>query len=853
MRALKTVSVANSYPDSIARLEDLVTNLYWTWDPEIREFLRGIVPDPELWHIVNHSPLKAFGTTGGERLQELANDKKFCRKYEQALAALDNYIGEGGWYGRTYPDRSDTIAYFSAEFGLHESVPLYSGGLGVLSGDHTKSASDLGLPFVGVGLLYQMGYFRQRLSLDGTQLETYEYNDPSTMPISRVHDESGRPVLITIPFPEGTVSVAVWKMVVGRVTVYLLDTNIGENSIPKYRDITGYLYGGDKEMRIMQEIVLGIGGIRMLEKLGIHPTVTHCNEGHSAFLLLERSRLLMESNGLSFQEASRLTSAGSVFTTHTPVPAGHDVFEPSMIEQYLGSYRRELGLTAEEFMALGRENEEDQTSGFSMTVLALRLTSGRNGVSQLHGEVSRKMWHGIWPEFSPNETPITGITNGIHTLSFVSDRMNDLFAKRLAKDWRLRITEPNLWNKAAKLPDAELWDVTQNMRREMIEYLRDRLLQRQTETYTRSDTGRDRSDILDPEAMTIGFARRFATYKRATLLFQDRERAYRLFTDPDRPLQLLIAGKAHPKDEAGKKLIRDIFAFVRETGLEHRIMFIEDYDIGVAKAMVQGCDIWLNTPRRPMEASGTSGMKAAVNGTLNASILDGWFPEAYNGRNGFAIGDEREFINAEYQDEIESRQLYSLLEEQVIPRFYDRDEEGLPREWIAMQKDAIATMGGAFSSDRMVREYTEQLYLPASDRFTELSKNGMEGTRNLTSWLRHLKDVWPDAHIADVEFSPESDLLRSGESITVTVRVELGRLAPDNVRAQVLTGPVDADGEIPDGVIESIPFVSMEGSVALYSGTIAMTDVGQTGMTVRLVPSHPESVLPVDIGLVTWR
>lgn len=852
MRALKTVSVANSYPASVAQLEKLVSNLYWTWHPGIRETLRSIFPDSEIWHRVNHSPLKAFGTMPRNHLEHLANNTEFCAMYADALSDLERYLDSKGWYQEKYPERSDVIAYFSAEFGLHESVPLYSGGLGVLSGDHTKSASDLDLPFVGVGLLYQMGYFRQRLSLDGTQVENYEYNDPSVLPVTRIYGKDGRPLLFSIPFPEGDVNVTAWKMQVGRVPVYLLDTNVEENTIPHYRDITGYLYGGDKEMRIMQEIVLGIGGMRLLDILNIQPTVTHCNEGHSAFLLLERTRMAMHKFKLSFAEATRLTAAGSVFTTHTPVPAGHDVFSPEMIEHFLGEYRKGLGLDANEFLRLGQENTEDRGSGFSMTVLALRMTSGRNGVSQLHGEVSQKMWHGIWPQFSLTETPISGITNGVHTLSFVSDKMDPLFTKHLAPDWRNRVTEPELWSKAEKIPDAELWDVKQAMRKEMIEYLRDRLMQRQTETYTRNETGRDISTILDPEAMTIGFARRFATYKRATLLFQDQERAYRLFTDPERPLQILIAGKAHPKDEAGKKLIRDIFTFVRETGLEHRIMFIEDYDIGVARAMVQGCDVWLNTPRRPMEASGTSGMKAAVNGTLNVSVLDGWFPEGYDGMNGFAIGDEREFINADYQDEIESRQLYQLLEESAIPKFYDRDKKGLPKEWLKMQKHCIATMGGAFSSDRMVREYTERLYIPASDRYTKLSEDNAQGARNLASWLRHLNDVWPDAQITNVQFDPEESQRRAGENITVTVHVMLGRLAPENVSAQALIGSVDTEGNIPTGDIFTLPYSGMHDSSAIYRGEIPLQRVGQTGLAVRLIPSHPDTILPADIGLVTW-
>ncbi len=850
MRAIKAISVINSYPESVGRLEELVGNLYWTWQPELREFFRSIFPD--IWQRVNHSPLKGLASLSREELQSLAEDDEFCARYRRAMEGLDSYLERKGWYRTAYPDRRDRIAYFSAEFGLHESVPLYSGGLGVLSGDHTKSASDLDIPFVGVGLLYQMGYFRQRLSLDGAQLESYEYNDPSLLPITRVRDGNGHPLTVTLEFPEGPLRIGLWKMTVGRVPVYLLDTNLEENSVPLYRDITGYLYGGDKEMRIMQEIVLGIGGMRMLQMLEIEPTVTHCNEGHSAFLLLERSLQGMKRHNLSFREAARLTSAGSVFTTHTPVPAGHDVFPADMVERYLGTYRHDLGLTREEFMALGRERHDDESEGFSMTVLALKLTSGRNGVSSLHGDVSRRMWHGLWPRFSQDEVPIVGITNGIHTLTFISDRMGKLFDTYLGKEWREKIADEEMWRKAEEIPAKELWEVKRAMRHEMIGYLRERLQDRRAETYTRSETGRDISAILDPEALTIGFARRFATYKRAALLFQDRDRAYRLFTDPDRPVQLLIAGKAHPKDEAGKKLIRDIFAFVRETGLEHRVMFIEDYDIGVARAMVQGCDVWLNTPRRPMEASGTSGMKAAVNGTLNLSIPDGWFPEGFDGRNGFRIGDEREFINEEYQDEIESRQLYRMLEERVIPMFYDRDGNGLPTEWIAMQKHSIATMSGTFSSDRMVREYTERFYIPASDRFRELSANRAEKARNLTAWLYHVNNVWPDARIIDVEFAPDMNLLRVGDEITVTARVALGRLAPDNVSAQVLAGPPDLIGEIPQGEIISLPFTGMQENKAIYRGQIRLKRVGQTGLTVRLIPAHPETMLPADVGLVTW-
>ena len=851
MQAIRTVSVANNYPEQIGQLEDLISNLYWTWAPEIRDFLCSI--SPELWDKTNHTPLKALAGISSHQLQALTTDQEFCKRYDTALSKLHGYLNQPTWFDTTYNERNDCIAYFSAEFGLHESVPLYSGGLGVLSGDHTKSASDLGLPFIGVGLLYQMGYFRQRLTTDGTQVENYDYNDPSTLPISRIRDANGIPVTVSIEMPQGKLTIGVWVMTVGRVKLYLLDTNNTENTIPEYRDITGYLYGGDKEMRIMQEIVLGIGGMRMLAALGIEPTVTHCNEGHSAFLLLERSRIAMERWDLSFREAARLTASGSVFTTHTPVPAGHDVFTEEMIEYYLLPYCNQLGLTLDDLMSLGRINPDDSSEGFSMTVLALRLTSGRNGVSQLHGEVSRDMWHDVWPNFSYGETPIIGITNGIHTLSFVADKMRKIFSEFIANDWSTRITDQDIWSKASTIPDELLWKTKEEMRGEMISYLRKRLTERRTATYTRSETGRDMTSILDPNALTIGFARRFATYKRATLLFRDRERAYRLFSDPDCPLQLLIAGKAHPKDEEGKKFIRDIFSFVRETGLEHRIMFIEDYDIGVARAMIQGCDVWLNTPRRPMEASGTSGMKAAVNSTINLSILDGWFPEGYDGSNGFAIGDEREFVDDTYQDEIESRQLYRLLEEEVVPSFYDRNGAGISEKWVAMQKRTIKTMAGVFSSDRMVQEYTEQLYIPASDRYISLSENNAEGARNLSSWIHHIQDHWEDIHFVDVTITPDQTEHRSGDTIQLTAELSLGRVAPDNIRVQAMIGPIDDNGEIPIGTIHQLNFLHYNDHKATYQGDLPLVLVGQTGFTVRVIPALPATITPPDVGLVTWR
>ena len=852
MYPIHSISVATHFPPPFERLEDLLGNLYWTWDTETRALLESI--DPVLWERCNHSPLKLIASLPNERFDELAADREFTAGYDAALQRFDDYMSGAGWYDREFPDdgeTSESIAYFSAEFGIHESVPLYSGGLGVLSGDHTKSASDLNLPFVGVGLLYQMGYFRQRITIEGDQLESYDFNDPSFLPITRVRDREGRPEIVEVATPVGTIHIGAWRMNVGRVPLYLLDTNLPQNENPTLRDITGYLYGGEKEMRILQEIVLGIGGMRMLERIGIEPTITHCNEGHSAFLLVERSRRLMNELSLGFEQAARLSAAGSVFTTHTPVPAGHDVFDRELIERYLGSYITETGLTTDQFLQLGRVRATDETEGFSMTVLALRLSGGRNGVSTLHGVVSREMWREVWPDASLSEVPIIGLTNGVHVGTFVSSEMTEVYDQTLGTEWRENLAESETWGRAAEIEEEDLRRRSDTMRAELVTYVRRRLQERRSETFSRGGVGRNINDVLDPNILTIGFARRFATYKRATLILRDRERALRLFRDEERPIQLLIAGKAHPKDQAGKEYIRAITEFVNEAGLQHRILFLEDYDIGLARAMVQGCDVWLNTPRRPMEASGTSGMKAALNGTLNLSVLDGWFPEAYDGSNGWAIGDERTFVDAEYQDEIESRDLYRRLEEELIPCFYDRRTGG-EGSWTDMQKRSIVTMAGEFSSHRMVQDYTEKLYRPAGDRYRRLSANAGEGVRNLSSWIGHLEEIWSDVTIQEVTLSPKDMKLRQGDTIDIDVRIDGGRVAPGNIQVEALVGPLDETGEITDGQLHRLKRTGEDGNLSYHTAEIRLERPGQTAFSVRAIPLPSDLVTTPDIGLITW-
>ncbi len=849
MRPVATFTVAPVFPEKLNRLHHLYENLYWTWNPTIRECLRSI--DPTLWYKTNHNPLRMLQQLPHERLAELAEDQNFLKCYQEALNELDAYLNGTTWYKEQRGDQQERIAYLSAEFGLHESIPLYSGGLGVLSGDHTKSASDLGLPVTCVGLMYQMGYFRQRLTLDGTQLETYDLNDSSTLPLKEVTGPDGKPIMIVVEYPKGPVTARIWRLDAGRVPIYLLDTNIADNTVPEYRSIADVLYGGDSETRIMQEILLGIGGLRALRAIGIEPTVTHSNEGHSAFLMLERIRVLIAELGLGFAEAAELTAAGSVFTTHTPVPAGNDVFTAEMMTKYFEGYWPGLGLNRDEFLSLGRLTPSDTNEGFSMTVLALKLASARNGVSQLHGEVSRSMWKNIWPNLPVSEAPITGITNGVHTHTWVADPMRTLFDRYLGPAWRTAISEPATWEKVSAIPDTEFWHAKQSLRHDMIAYIHHRLDDQQSEWYSRSAEGRDLERILDPEILTIGFARRFATYKRATLLFRDEKRALRLFSDPERPIQLVIAGKAHPKDLPGKEFIRKVIEFIWKNNLQGRIVYVEDYDMAVARRITQGCDVWLNTPRRPLEASGTSGMKAAINGTINLSILDGWFPEGYDGTNAFAIGDGQEFGDQENQDEFESRKLYQILEEQVIPDFYDRNDEGVPERWTARQRRALETMVGQFSADRMVKEYAERSYFTCSDRYRRLYADHGAKTRDLIGWKRFVAQGWNEVRFDGVSTDGTASP-HVGQEIRVTARLVPGSLRPNDIQVQAYYGAVDPDGLVSNGVAVPLEAVGKDHDVVIYSGMVRLERAGQAGIAVRALPYHPDLVSFADMNMVKW-
>ena len=703
------IPIDEKMPEKVNRLPELAYNLWWSWTLEARELFRRL--DFPLWRRTQHSPVQMLQELSAERLERVAQDAAFIRQYNKVMLLYDREMQNGrSWFHTTYPELiNHTIAYFSFEFGLHNSLPIYSGGLGILSGDHAKEASDLGLPFVGVGFMYPQGYFRQRIPSHGWQEAVYQQIDMDQVPIQPAFLPDGRELKVSVNLANRTVHARVWHVQVGRVPLYLLDTDVDDND-PWDRELSARLYSGDSEMRIRQEIMLGVGGIRALRALGIAPSVYHMNEGHSAFLILECIREQV-AQGASFEEAADQMRARAIFTTHTPVPAGHDTFSFHMVENYFNGFWDEIGISRERFLALGG-HEEEWGMAFNMTVLALRLSGQSNGVSQLHGEVSREMWQEVWPSNPVEDIPISAITNGVHVPTWIASDMHDLFDKYLGPKWRDRHDEPAIWQRLVDIPDHEMWQVHLLLKRKLMGFLRGRVRRRWIDGRNDPTQVLTSGTLLDPEALTIGFARRFATYKRASLIFRDLDRLRDLLLDTHRPVQIIFAGKAHPADDPGKALIQQIYNMAKHNQLGGRVAFVEDYDMHMARYLVQGVDVWLNTPRRPREASGTSGMKASLNGVPNLSVMDGWWVEGYNGANGWAInGTVKEDHND--QDEYDADLLYRLLEDEVVPLYYNRDRDDVPRGWAEIMREAIRSTAPQFSMRRMVKEYTTEMYLRA--------------------------------------------------------------------------------------------------------------------------------------------
>ncbi len=855
MQPICTFTIVPSLPTKLEHLRDLAYNLWWCWNLEAVDLFRRL--DRELWEESGHNPVLMLGAIKQERLEEAAEDDGFLAHLERIAQRFDRYVkSQSTWYQKAHgAPGAPCIAYFSAEFGLTECMPIYAGGMAVLAGDHLKSASDLGLPLMGVGLLYQEGYFHQYLNSDGWQRELYPKNDFYNMPIQLEQREDGTPVTVQVDYPGRKVTAQVWRAQVGRLPLFLLDTNIPANG-RQDQDITDELYGGDLEMRIQQEIMLGIGGVRALESLGVRPTICHMNEGHSAFLALERIRILMEEQGrqgtLSFAEAQEAASAGNVFTTHTPVPAGIDRFPPELMDKYFSDYYKRLGLSREEFLALGRENPSDDGELFSMAVLALRLAAQTNGVSRLHGRVARKMWQSLWPGVPEDEVPITSITNGIHIPSWISFDMARLYDRYLGHRWLERPDDQTIWERVDEIPNEELWLTHERRRGRLVAVVR-RCLREQLKKQGAPPSEIEKAgEVLDPEALTIGFARRFATYKRSTLILRDPDRLASILNDKDRPVQIIFAGKAHPQDNPGKELIQQVVRLCQREEFRRRIVFIEDYDMSIARYLVQGADIWLNTPLRPREASGTSGMKATANGVINMSTLDGWWDEAYQPDTGWAIGRGELYEDLNYQNDIESRAIYGILEKEIVPLFYDRNSNGLPHKWIAQMKAAMRAICPVFNTNRMIREYTERLYLPAAQRYRRLTEGEMARAKALSQWKSHLHEHWSEIRMDNVKTEVPARL-KVGAELQVRAQVYLGALEPSDVTVQLYYGPLDTKGEISKGEVMAMKWLESNGDGNhTFVGSIPARTSGRYGYALRILPHHEDLSNPYEPGLILW-
>ena len=842
---MQVFNVVPNLPEELIPLKELAYNLWHAWNPEALTLFMRL--DRDLWEKCNHNPVLMLGRMDQERLTELATDDGFLTHMKRVSDEFHRYVEYRRFFQFDLGVEKDfRVAYFSAEFGVNDSVPNYSGGLGVLAGDHVKSASDLNVPLVGMGLMYQQGYFRQYLTSDGWQQEKYPENDFHNMPLRLMRNpETNEPFTIYVPMKDRQVATRIWKLSVGRVSIYLLDTNNSLNTDTD-RAITDQLYGGDIEHRLQQEIVLGIGGVRALAELNIEPAVYHLNEGHSAFVMLERLRNLL-SQGLSMDEASLLVRSTTVFTTHTPVPAGNDVFPPDLITTYLGNFARELGFGIDEFLGFGRVHPQDKSEGFCMTVLALKYSAFANGVSELHGRVSRKMWKGLFPTVELEEVPIDHITNGVHIPSWISIEMAMLYYRYLGPKWVEDPDNEKVWDRVSDIPDAELWRTHERRRERLVAFARKRLIQSLNRRGAKQQEIQNAREVLDPEALTIGFARRFATYKRGDLIFSDLDRLSAILNDPDRPVQLIFAGKAHPRDMAGKDIIKKIVHYTKDKRFRRRIVFLEDYDINVARYLVQGVDVWLNNPRRPLEASGTSGMKAAANGALNMSVLDGWWCEAYNGINGWAIGGGEEYEDIEYQDEVEARAILDLLENEVVPTFYKRTSDNLPREWISRMKNNLTTVCSFFNTHRMVEDYMESFYLAAAEKYGAFRANGHEPLKRLNQWRRNVTACWDKVKIVSTDF-PAGQENPIGIPITTRVVVDLGGLNPEDIQVEAYFGKINSAGDF-EFVETTILHNGKQKDSELheFTGDLFLDKTGKFGVRFRIRPVHPllEPVLTV--------
>ena len=850
MPDIKTFTVTPYLPKKLLPLKELSYNLWFSWHPEVAALFRRL--DIDLWEATYHNPILFLGKVSQNKLDDAARDEGFINQLDLIYRSFKRYMKESSHFDHQLDKPIDfTIAYFSAEYGISECLPIYSGGLGILSGDHLKSASDLNLPLVGMGLMYQYGFFHQQLNADGWQQESYKENDFLNMPLNITSDKEGAPLKISVRMKGRTVKVQIWRAQVGRISLYLLDTNLPENN-PEDQKITAQLYGGDREMRLRQEIILGIGGVRALHILGIEPAVLHMNEGHSALASLERIRFLMKEKKLKYSEAFEVVYASNVFTTHTPVPAGNDQFSTKLIEVYLGNYIKELNMTMKDLLAMGRQNCNDDNENFGMTVLAIKTSAQINCVSKLHSEVSRKMWAKIWPDLPVKDIPIVPLTNGIHVPSWVSHDIRILFDRYLSSRWIEDPDNEKVWEGVKNIPDSELWRTHERHRERLVGFCRRRLRDQIAQKGGTQKEIDSATEVLNPSALTIGFARRFATYKRGDLLFNNLEKLATLLNKPDQPVQIIFAGKAHPADNPGKEVIKNIVQATKDPRFRNSIVFIEDYDINVARFLVQGVDVWLNTPQRPLEACGTSGMKAAANGALNLSVLDGWWCEAHNGQNGWAIGNGEVLDDQKYQNEIEADKIYDLLENELIRLFFYRSNDGLPRHWIARMKNSMATICPVFNTHRMLEEYSNKFYITAAATWKKITADNYKQAIELSEWKKQIETDWAKIKVNLVEFENHKKIpVRT--KIPVSLDAELGQIHPDTIKVELYFGPLNSKHEFTSTTCSEMKYEGNDdwGNFH-FTGEIYCENTGKSGFLIRILPKHELQLNPYQAGKILW-
>ena len=847
------VSVVPRVPEGLENLRSLAFNLWWSWNYDALELFREL--DPELWETCGHSPIKMLRLVKQNRLESAAKDKGYRERVEKVHDRLEAYLHrKDTWFTRNLPKEkkdSPLVAYFSAEFGFHESLPNYSGGLGILAGDHCKSASDLGLPFVAVGLLYRFGYFSQRINRDGWQEASAIDNVFQDLPVRQALAADGKtPVVVEISLPGRKVFAKAWEVRIGITRLVLMDTDLTENAVEDRR-ITYQLYGGDHEMRIQQEIVLGIGGVRALAAMGLAPSVFHMNEGHAAFLGLERIRRLVKDAKLTFIEALQSVAASSVFTTHTPVPAGNDAFSPKLMEKYFDNFVHDCQIGFVDLLKLGRPWAYNEEEPFSMTILALRLSRQANGVSAIHGKVSRGMWQSVWPGVPKAEIPIRHVTNGIHTFTWMAPEIRVLLEKHGGPMTEEDLAKAEEWKKRVSFKDKDYWVTHQRLKLGLLKFVRTNVRAQRLRNGAKPAEIRETDQMLDPKALTIGFARRFATYKRAALLFRDLDKLAQIVNDPKRPVQFLFAGKAHPADEGGKKLIQQIVQISALPQFKDRIVFVENYDFNVARHLYHGCDVWLNNPTRPLEASGTSGEKVITNGCLNFSVRDGWWDEAFDGTNGWAIGDDTFRLEPEVQDEFDSFSMYEILKHEIVPLYYDQDGEGVPKRWIDRVRRSLITIGPVYNTSRMVADYATDFYRRAAEKGRMFADSGWSKSRELALWKDKVRIAWPKVRANGVTWnSTTRTTVNVGDTVPVSAQIFLGDLRSEEVAVEAYLKAIEPGGV--SKVVRLEPEGGTKDGWQKYVGRVSVEDSGNFEFNVRVRPSHPSLTQAHELRLITW-